>query len=136
MRNARGPWRCGWWVSVPAMTSSGDSTFASELRRFRRDRSFTQEELAERAGLTAKAVGALERGERTRPYPHTVRSLADALGLDEQARQRLASTVPQRRRPASGAEEGPATPGPLQEAPFVVPYVAPASGLIGRQRDV
>ena len=39
----------------------------------------SQEELASRAGLTAEAIGALERGERKRP--HTVRSLADALGL-------------------------------------------------------
>lgn len=41
----------------------------------------TREELASKAGLTAKAISALERGERKRPHPHTVRSLADALGL-------------------------------------------------------
>jgi transcriptional regulator with XRE-family HTH domain len=41
----------------------------------------TQEELAERAGVTAKAISMLERGGRKRPYPHNIRSLADALGL-------------------------------------------------------
>jgi transcriptional regulator len=32
----------------------------------------TQEELAERAGLTPPAISALERGARTRPYRPTV----------------------------------------------------------------
>ena len=40
----------------------------------------SQEELAERAGLSTHAISALERGTRTRPYPHTLRSLAAALG--------------------------------------------------------
>lgn len=31
----------------------------------------TQQELAERAGLSTNGIGALERGERQRPYPHT-----------------------------------------------------------------
>ena len=61
--------------------------FAVVLRRLRESRSLTQEELAERAGLTAKAIGALERGERRRPYPHTVRSLADGLSLDDDERR-------------------------------------------------
>ena len=65
-------------------------------------RALTQEELAERAGLTAKAIGALERGERRRPYPHTVRSLADALGLDDAERASVRGGGPPRRRPASG----------------------------------
>ena len=47
----------------------------------------SQEELAEQAGLTANAVGSLERGERRRPYPHTVRALADALNLAEADRE-------------------------------------------------
>ena len=72
------------------------SDFASVLRRLRESRSLTQEELAERAGLTGKAIGALERGERRRPYPHTVRSLADALGLDDEDRATLVAAVPSR----------------------------------------
>ena len=66
------------------------------LRRLRESRSLTQEELAERAGLTAKAIGALERGERRRPYPHTVRSLADGLALDDDERSALVAAVPTR----------------------------------------
>jgi transcriptional regulator with XRE-family HTH domain len=56
-------------------------TFGGVLRRFRERAGLSQEELAERAGLTANAIGALERGERQRPYPQTVRQLADALAL-------------------------------------------------------
>jgi transcriptional regulator with XRE-family HTH domain len=70
------------------------SAFGTQLRRYRETAGLSQEELAERAGLTAKAVGALERGERRRPYPHTVQALANALGLDESSRRALISTVP------------------------------------------
>ena len=64
-------------------------SFGGALRRLREAAGLSQEELAERAGLSSHAVSALERGTRTRPYPHTVRALADALG---------ASTGDQRRR--------------------------------------
>src|SRR5215210_7492152 len=74
----------------------GDAPFGERLRRLRESAGLTQEELASRAGLTAKAVSALERGERKRPYPHTVRSLADALGLSEEERAALAEAVRRR----------------------------------------
>jgi transcriptional regulator with XRE-family HTH domain len=65
------------------------SPFGAQLRRHRESAGLSQEELAERAGLTAKAIGALERGERRRPYPHTIQLLADALELDEASRSGL-----------------------------------------------
>jgi transcriptional regulator with XRE-family HTH domain len=46
----------------------GSGSFGEQLRRYRETMGLSQEELAERAGLTANAVGALERGERRRPY--------------------------------------------------------------------
>lgn len=73
-----------------------DTTFGERLRRYREGATLTQEELAERAGLTAMAVSALERGERRRPYPNTVRALANALGLDDQQRAEFAAAVPRR----------------------------------------
>lgn len=83
------------------------ATIAARLRAAREAAALTQEELAGRAGLSAKAVGALERGERTRPYPHTVRSLADALGLDGAGREVLVASVPPRSVPTGGGR-GPA----------------------------
>ncbi len=87
------------------MSREDDAPFSAELRRLREAAGLTQEELASRANLTAKAVGALERGERKRPYPHTVRALADALGLSEEERASLLETVP--RRGGTVSEEPP-----------------------------
>jgi predicted ATPase/DNA-binding XRE family transcriptional regulator len=71
-----------------------DVAFGTRLRRFREAAGLTQEELASMAGLSAKAISALERGARRRPYPHTVRSLADALKLSEDERATLLAAVP------------------------------------------
>ncbi|MGH2461193.1 MAG: ATP-binding protein [Chloroflexota bacterium] len=57
-------------------------SFGERLRRLRLRAGLTQEELADQAGLTAKGVSKLERGERQRPYPRTVRLLAAALRLE------------------------------------------------------
>ncbi len=70
-----------------------DVSFGARLRWLRETAGLTQEELASRAGLTRKAISMLERGERRRPYPHTVRSLAAALGLSEDERATLLATV-------------------------------------------
>ena len=67
--------------------------FRALLRRYRELAGLTQEALAERAGLTANAIGALERGERQRPYPHTIRALADALNLSDTERATLIASV-------------------------------------------
>jgi transcriptional regulator with XRE-family HTH domain len=56
------------------------TSFAALLKRQRVLAGLTQEELAERAGLSREAISLLERALR-RPYPDTVRRLADALTL-------------------------------------------------------
>jgi transcriptional regulator with XRE-family HTH domain len=56
-------------------------SFGEQLRLFRERIGLTQEELAERAGLSAQGISALERGLRRRPYLPTVRALAEALDL-------------------------------------------------------
>ena len=55
--------------------------FGSLLRRLRREARLTQEELAEAARLSSRAVAYLERGAVATPQKETVRLLADALGL-------------------------------------------------------
>src|SRR6478672_2590145 len=95
-------------------TMSGATSFGEQLRRLRESAGLTQEELAERAGLTGKGVGALERGIRRHPYPHTVRALADALELSAAERAALAALLPRR---GSGAAPMPDPPDPPVVAP-------------------
>jgi len=61
-------------------------SFGSLLRRHRGARGFTQEELAERAGLHVQEISKLERGVRLSPRSTTVEFLADALKLGAQER--------------------------------------------------
>ena len=58
-----------------------DPDFAGLLRRYRRRNRLTQEELAERAGLSAASVSLLERGITLAPQRATVSMLSDALAL-------------------------------------------------------
>jgi predicted ATPase/DNA-binding CsgD family transcriptional regulator/transcriptional regulator with XRE-family HTH domain len=79
--------------------------FGATLQRLRLAAGLSQEELAERAGLSQRGISDLERGVRRSPYPGTARRLADALGLEAAERARLLA--------ARGAEP---PPGPAAEA--------------------
>jgi len=52
----------------------------ARLKQLRRARRFTQEQLAERAGLSYKFIGEVERG-RGNPTLTTLLNLSDALGV-------------------------------------------------------
>ncbi len=112
------------------------ASFAGLLRGMREARSLTQEELAERAGLTVKAIGALERGERRRPYPHTVRSLADALELDEEERSELVGSVPSRAGRTTEAVSPDEGEPPPSTRPLAAGPAGPTTDTIGRDHDV
>src|SRR5215203_3836033 len=99
--------------------------FGSRLRGLREAAGLTQEELVSKAGLSARAISVLERGERKRPYPHTVRSIADALALTEEERAALFASVPGRSAPAfPAAVSGSGLPP------------TPTTALVGRERDL
>ena len=104
-----------------------DLQFGALLRRLREAAGLTQEELAVRAGLSRNAVGALERGLRRRPYPHTVRSLAHALGLSEEERTALLSAVPKESSADASLVPEPATESNLPR---------PSTSLLGRDREL
>jgi transcriptional regulator with XRE-family HTH domain len=72
------------------------SSFGARLRQLREVAGLTQEKLAGRAGLTPNTISDLEHGRRRHPYPHTVRSLAEALSLSEDERAALVSAVSRR----------------------------------------
>jgi transcriptional regulator with XRE-family HTH domain len=62
------------------MSSSG---FAAVVRRHRLAAGFTQEQLAERASLSLRTVGDIERGRTRRPYRRSAQLLGTALGLSD-----------------------------------------------------
>jgi transcriptional regulator with XRE-family HTH domain/tetratricopeptide (TPR) repeat protein len=55
------------------------------LRQQRVAAGLTQEDLAERSGVSVRAIADLERGRTRKPYPSSVRALARALGLPDEA---------------------------------------------------
>jgi non-specific serine/threonine protein kinase len=63
--------------------------FGDVLRRYRLAAGLTQDELAERAGLSAHGISDLERGARRFPQQDTVARLSQALGLEASQRAEL-----------------------------------------------
>ena len=106
----------------------GQESLGAVLRQLREAAGLSQEELAERAGLSSHAVSALERGTRTRPYPHTLRALSDALDASEEQRARLIGAV--RPRTRAGAPPGDAATARGRELPV------PPTPLVGRDEEV
>jgi transcriptional regulator with XRE-family HTH domain len=108
------------------VSSEQELSFGTQLRRLREVAGLTQEDLASRAGISRNAVSALERGERRRPYPHTVRALADALGLSADERGALVAAVPRQK-------DG----DPIARVDFPEPTVPqPSTSVLGREPDV
>jgi predicted ATPase/transcriptional regulator with XRE-family HTH domain/Tfp pilus assembly protein PilF len=109
------------------MAEGGEAAFGQLLRRYRGAAGLTQEELAERAGLSARGVSDLERGLNRSPQRETLRRLADALNLNEADRAVLMAA---RRR---------STPPPSHPAVSNgVPHNLPRelSGFVGRDADI
>src|SRR3954471_8237587 len=104
-----------------------DGSLGVRLRALREAAGLSQEELAERAGLSSHAISALERGTRTRPYPHTMRALCEALGADADERAALVAAVPARTRSAGASVDSAATQRSLP---------VPATALLGRDEDM
>ncbi len=73
--------------------ADGRGTFGELVRRRRASAGLTQEELAERSGLSVRAISDIERGVTTRPHRSSAGLLADALGLDDSGRDELASAA-------------------------------------------
>src|SRR6187397_919026 len=84
--------------------------FGAALRRLRLAAGLTQERLAERAGVSAKAIIALENDPARTPRLETVTRLADALGLDRDDRAHLLAAA----RPPGSAPTAPEPKGQLR----------------------
>lgn len=95
-------------------TGNDGTAFAEQLRRYRLRAGLSQEALAEKVGLAPVTIGALERGVRRRPYPHTRQVLADALGLVGSERADFIAQPSAEAEPAT-----PATNLPLPRTPII-----------------
>lgn len=73
--------------------------FGDLLRNHRRLAELTQEELAERAGLSTRSISALERGGPHVPRRATIALLARALGLSDPEQAELEGSFTRRRGP-------------------------------------
>jgi predicted ATPase len=73
---------------------SATTSFADLLRQLRTSAALSQEELAERAGVSLRGIGDLERGVRRAPHLNTVRLLVDALHLGPTERKALLAAAP------------------------------------------
>lgn len=105
--------------------------FGLLLKRYRQESGLTQEELAERARLSPRAISDLERGARRFPRRDTVVLLAEALGLADRDRAMLAAAATRRR--------GPSAERPHIEAMATAPVAmlpVPPTPLIGREAQV
>src|SRR5262252_3766668 len=106
------------------MTASRDrGQFADLLRQYRTVAGYSQEQLAERAGLSHRGVSDLERGQRRAPHPETVRRLADALGLDVVDRAALSLSV----RPEAAV---------TLDHPSLPPLPLSSTSFVGRDREL
>lgn len=77
------------------------------LRELRDGANLTQDQLAERSGVSERTIRRLESGESTNHRTGTVSLLADALGLDDAHRLRLAAALSlPARSPAARAGTG------------------------------
>ncbi|HEU5003435.1 MAG TPA: tetratricopeptide repeat protein [Actinomycetota bacterium] len=107
-----------------------DDTLAICLRGHRISAGLTQEELAERAGVSQRTISDIERGLRARMYPTTARLLAGALGLEPNERQRFEAVA----RGRSGHADGSARSGDRRGSNARLPV--PLTRLIGRAQEL
>ena len=94
------------------MAALGTPDFGTLLRRYRLAAGLTQEALAERASVSARAVASLEQGTRRHPHRYTVEQLADALGLAGDVRAGFAAAAGSPRPVAGEPDRGPQDPTP------------------------
>jgi predicted ATPase/DNA-binding XRE family transcriptional regulator len=110
-------------------------SFGALLYRYRVAAGLSQDELAERAGLSARGISDLERGARLHPHPATARRLAVALELERADRDRLLRARASEWSGPSASEldrSPPLEPTPLQRADLP----RELNAFVGREHDL
>src|SRR5487761_771963 len=103
------------------------------LRQRREDAGLSQEELADRSGLSVRTVSSLERGSTRTPHPRTIRLLGTTLGLPGMACDELIAAY----RASSRTESVATSPEPAQPA-GTVPRELPGlvRHFVGREAEL
>ncbi|TMB80628.1 MAG: helix-turn-helix domain-containing protein [Chloroflexi bacterium] len=95
------------------MAPKTDNGLGATLKSLRTASGMTQEELAERAGISARTVSDLERGLRATVHHDTARRLASALELGEEQRRKFEAIT----RGRAFVPSSPPAPGGLPAVP-------------------
>lgn len=106
------------------MIGSEAALLGAQIRRYRQNAAISQEELAERSGVSVRTISDLERGIRNTARLDTVRLLATGLELADADRTALLAAA------IAGAADDGSGAGKAEYAPLP----QPANALIGRGR--
>ena len=87
-----------------------DNIIGALVRRRRLEAGLTLEELGERAQVSPRTVGNLERGAIRGPHPTTLRAIADALALNGEDRRNIEAAARALRRAQSRSASRPVRP--------------------------
>jgi tetratricopeptide (TPR) repeat protein/transcriptional regulator with XRE-family HTH domain len=109
--------------------------FGARLGDCRRAAGLSQQELADRSGLSVRAVANLERGRVRWPHPDSLERLADALGLRDESRMQFIASA--ERRLGQARDTGVSNPSGSQTrgGPQILPRCLPTAvpGFVGRR---
>jgi tetratricopeptide (TPR) repeat protein/transcriptional regulator with XRE-family HTH domain len=119
--------------------SEDPEVFGARLRARREAARLSQQELAERCGLSVRAVRNLERGRTRWPYRDTLNRLADVLELQDKARADFIAAADRQHRPAMASGATAAAHEDTRGAGTrVIPRLLPAAvpAFAGRQPEL
>jgi tetratricopeptide (TPR) repeat protein/transcriptional regulator with XRE-family HTH domain len=116
---------------VSATTAGPADPRPGALVRLREAAGLTQEDLAQRSGVSVRSISDIERGEVTRPRRRTLEALADAMNITPDQRQAFLTLYRPSPQPDAADVGGqllqPGTPDTPAQLPLDV------SGFVGRQ---